>query len=212
MQIVRAKIWASERIIGQPECDDPIETYFPPYVNEQPIEAFILDRSFYKPRDIVWRLSIAQRLFPNETAFTIDVLLKTEIEYSSRLWDEIRYELGATYSDREVGAIEGAISGGKAAFHVEEIVDRFERSAKYSSVLGLLLERRSVQEILSDLYRLGAIGNSFRVGTDADNLRNRWVFRGDPSLLVEKRMVIHPALVKRLSAVRERRRGPRGRR
>ncbi len=173
------------------------------------IESFILDKSFYKPRDIVWRLSIAQKLFPNEAVFTVAVLNETATEYSAKLWDEVRYELNATYSNAEVDAIEAVLSGSSATFELAQMEERFERSAEYSAILTELIKRRSVREILQDIYRLGAVGNSFRVGSTGTDIRNRWAYRGDPTLLVEKRMEIHPALLKRLSAVATRKRGSR---
>lgn len=209
IQIIKRKINASEKAEGINASHDPIFQYFPRSVNGQTVEAFILDKSFYKPRDIVWRLSIAQKLFPNETSFTENVLYETEMEYSSKLWDEIRYELSAMYSDNEVDAIESVLSGGAAAFDISEMESRFYRSAKHSQTLQKILDRRSVREILADLYRLGAIGNSFRAGSTGTDIRNRWAFRGDPTLLAEKRMVIHTALLKRLSAVAVRKRGSR---
>lgn len=207
IQIIRGKLLASEKAAGVESTVDPIARYFPKSINGQTIEAFILDRSFYKPRDIVWRLSIAQKLFPRETIFSSSVLHETEIEYSSKLWDEVRYELSATYSEVEIDAIESVLSGGATAFDLSQVEEKFDRAAAYSKPIGGVLNRRSVRDIMSDLYRLGAIGNSFRGGATGTDVRNRWTFRGDPNLLVDKRMVIHPALVKRLSAVPTRRRG-----
>lgn len=209
MQIVRSKTAASEKAAEVEISADPLAAYFPSEVNGEPVDAFMLDKSFYKPRDIVWRLSIAQKLFPLEKSFSGKVLQETESEYSSKLWDEVRYELSATYSDAEVDAIESVISGGAASFELAQIEDAFAKLARKSITLQTLVERRSVREILADLYRLGAVGNSFRAGPTANIVRNRWVFRGDPTLLVERRMVIHPALLKRLSVVSARRRGRR---
>lgn len=209
-EIISRKLAISEKLEGITPSNKPLEAYLPHAVNGEPIDEFILDKSFYKPRDIVWRLSIAQQLFPNEESFKGDVLRETEIDYSTKLWDEVRYELGATYSDDEVDMIEGVISGGSASFEINQIQDAFEKVAGYSQKMGELLRRRSVREIMHDLYRLGAIGNSFRVGTSSNTVRNRWAFRGDPKLLDDKRMVIHPALNKRLSIVAIRRRGNRG--
>ena len=210
IQIIKGKITASERAAGVEPCDDPIQVYFPAKVNDFTVEQFLLDRSFYKPRDIVWRLSIAQKLFPNQAKFTVDVLHETETEYSAKLWEEVRYELSATYSDDEIDAVESVISGGPDAFELSQIQLQFEHSARHSIVLVDLLKRKSVREILSDLYRLGAVGNSYRMGTTGSVVQNRWAFRGDTSLLAERRMVIHPALLKRLSVVSKRRRGTRG--
>lgn len=210
MRIVGNKIRASESAEGLIPSPNPLESYFPNSIRGEAVEEFMLDRSFYKPRDIVWRLSIAQKLFPNETKFSSDVLRETEIDYSSKLWDEVRYELSATYSDQEVDAIESSISGGAVSFDLAQMEERFAMASRFSQVIGDLLHRRSVREILSDLYRLGAIGNSFRAGPTGTNILNRWSFRGDPKLLVDKRMVVHPALLKRLSVVATRRRGVRG--
>lgn len=195
---------------GIERSDAPISSYFPQEVNGLQIEAFLLDKSFYKPRDIVWRLSLAQKLFPNETFFSRDVLHDTEAEYSGKLWDEVRYELSATYSDNEINGIEMVLAGGAAAFEIAQIEQRFVQAKQYSKTLSTLLDRHSVREIMTDLYRLGAIGNAFRTGTDGNQVRNRWVFRGDPTLLTEKRMEVHSALLKRLSVVATRRRGKRG--
>lgn len=209
IQIVKRKLGASELAAGIPLSTDPIKTYFPNNVNGESVEAFLLDKSFYKPRDIVWRLSLAQKLFPNETKFSVNVLAETAIEYSSKLWDEVRYELSATYSEGEVDAIEGVLAGGAAAFELEDIEARFNRAMRHSPTLSAMLSRKSVREVLTDLYRLGAVGNSFRAGSTGTDIRNRWSFRGDPTLLADKRMVIHPALLKRLSVVPTRRRGTR---
>jgi hypothetical protein len=210
IEIITKKIRMSENAAGLVQSKDPIGSYFPKAVDGLLIEAFLLDKSFYKPRDIVWRLSLAQKLFPNDTFFSRDVLHDTEAEYSGKLWDEVRYELSATYSDDEINVIEMVLAGGAAAFEISQIEQRFDEARKFSRTIGTLLDRRSVREIMTDLYRLGAIGNAFRTSADGNQIRNRWVFRGDPTLLTEKRMEIHSALLKRLSAVASRRRGKRG--
>lgn len=210
MAIIENKILFSEKLAGIEGSPSPLSRYFPSQVDGRTIEAFLLDKSFYKPRDIVWRLSLAQKLFPNENFFSRDVLHDTEIEYSSKLWDEVRYELSALYSDDEIDGIEAVLAGGASAFLIDDIQYRFERASEHSKPLAALLRRRSVREIMSDLYRIGAIGNAFRTGSTGTQIKNRWVFRGDPTLLTEKRMEIHSALLKRLSAVAARRRGTRG--
>jgi hypothetical protein len=210
IEMISKKIQFSEKNAGFVESDNPIAQYFPEFVDGIRIEAFLLDKSFYKPRDIVWRLSLAQKLFPNEKFFSRQVLHDTEAEYSTKLWDEVRYELSATYSDDEINGIEMVLAGGHGMFDIAQMEYRFEQAKAYSSAISNILHRRSVREILSDLYRLGAIGNAFRTGSTGSQVRNRWVFRGDPTLLTEKGMQIHSALLKRLSVVASRRRGSRG--
>ena len=210
MEIITRKIQMSEKESGLEQSESPLASYFPEQIDGVAIEAFLLDKSFYKPRDIVWRLSLAQKLFPNETFFSRDVLHETESEYSSKLWDEVRYELSATYSDDEINSIEMVLAGGASAFEIGQMEHRFEQAVQYSKTVAALLERRSVREILIDLYRLGAIGNAFRTAATGSQVRNRWIFRGDSTLLTEKRMEVHSALLKRLSVVVARRRGSRG--
>lgn len=206
LDMIRRKIWASEEAAGHKATPDPIDNYFQNDL-DFPIEIRLLDNSFYKPRDLVWRLTIAQRQFPDESCFTRDIFDKTETEYSSKLWDEIRYELSATYSSEEIDAIELALAGHSSGFEFSDIDQRLGKASK------LFLRGRkakSTYEVLADLYRLGAIGNSFRVGSSGTNINNRWVFRGDPKVYFDKRMVVHPALHKRLSVISPRRRGSRG--
>jgi hypothetical protein len=207
--MIKRKISSSEDLLNfdAPETPDLMSRYFVKNIDGHPIDAFLLDKSFYKPRDIMWRLTIAQKQFQNETMFTYEVLKQTEIEYSSKLWDEIKYELSAVYSRQEIEAVELVISGGPVGFLMDEMFERFERASRHSIAVRTLISRRSIAELLRDLYRLGAIGNTFRVGSTGTNVRNRWSFRGDPNLLTDKRMTIHPALVKRLSVVAPRRRG-----
>lgn len=209
LRMISRKIQASEQTYNSLDEKDVFERYFPEQINGTSIDAFLLDRSFYKPRDLVWRLSLAQKLFPSEEAFSQEVLFNTENEYSAKLWDEIRYELSAAYAEGEIDIIESVLSGGARSFDLETVTERFTLSADRSPSVALLLARKSVVDILNDLYRLGAIGNAFRAGTSASDMKNRWAFRGDSNLLVDKRMEIHAALIKRLSAVSARRRGPR---
>lgn len=212
MEIIARKIQASERHLGLPVSENPLEKYFPKIVRGNSIEAFFLDSSFYKPRDIVWRLSLAQKIFPKETKFSETVLHETESEYSAKMWDEVRYELSATYSEKEIDGIELALSGNKSTFLLDEVESWFADAGKLNKPLQELLRRRAVSEIMSDLYRLGAIGNFFRVGKSASDVKHRWVFRGDPTLLPDKKMTVNFSLLKRLSAIAERRRGSKGRR
>ncbi|WP_459678540.1 P-loop ATPase, Sll1717 family [Acidisoma sp. 7E03] len=195
MEIVRRKLAFSETVAGLTQNDDILARYFPNSIDGKSIESFLLDKSFYKPRDIVWRLSLAQKLFPAETRFTQSVLHDTEMEYSSKLWDEVRYELSAIYSDDDINNIEAVLAGSSSAFSIDDMERRFDEGSKSSRLLTALLTRRSVREILTDLYRIGAIGNVFRTGATGSQIRHRWIFRGDPTLLVEKRMEIHSALL-----------------
>jgi hypothetical protein len=190
--------------------EEIITNYFPLLVRGEYIDQYLLDRSFYRPRDLIWRLTIIQEQYPTEETFTEQALLDTEGEYSSQMWDEVTYELNSKYSDDDVQVIEMLLSGSGVNFELFEIEAKANRLSLQSEKTRKLLARVGVIDILQDLYRLGAVGNYFRVGTSGGDIRNRWAFRGDPTLLPDKRMTINQSLQKRLSTVRPRRRGSRG--
>ena len=206
LNVVRKKIKAS--IAGF--VGDPIVSLFPDELQGELLEVFLLDRSFYRPRDLMWRLSLAIEDFPNATKFSEDVLLRTEGEYSNRLWAEIEYEISAIYTPEEIEAITTVLSGAPRYFRLQDVVQRAKQREHSSEVLRVLNVRENWADILRNLYRLGAIGNNFRSGSRGQ-FRNRWVFRGDKTLLVDEQMEINPALAKHLSAIDPRRRGGRGR-
>ena len=209
-EIISNKIKVSDNSCADLSSDEIISNYFPLLVRGEYIDEYLLDRSFYRPRDMIWRLTIVQQQFPGEETFTEQVLLDTEGEYSSQMWDEITYELSAKYSDEDIQVIEMLLSGSSVTFDLADIESKSNRLMLQSESIKKLLSRFGVIDILQDLYRLGAIGNYFRVGSSGADIRNRWAFRGDPTLLPDKRMTINPSLEKRLSTVRPRRRGSRG--
>ena len=201
LQMIAKKIAASEKENGIPISDNLLEKYFPKNIGSDNIDAYLLDNSFYRPRDLIWRLTIAQKAYPNDGMFSTENLTRTAAEYSAKLWEEIRYELSASYSQSDVDVITMAFSGAKSYFHLADMEERFTRVSRDSERCRALLKKRSVEEILRDLFRLGAVGNDFRASTHGER-RNRWVFRGDATLLIDKQMVINKALWKHLSTTK----------
>ncbi|MEA3032957.1 MAG: hypothetical protein QOH86_973, partial [Sphingomonadales bacterium] len=199
-KMLARKIRVSESIRDASD-ESVILRYFPRHVKGEPIENYLLDRSFYKPRDLIWRLSIVQKQFPEEQMFSERVLVDTENEFSAVMWDEVKYELSANYSKVEIDVIETLLSGFKTEFVLEEITTRIEQLTKNSLHARKFNEKHGLSDVLTDLYRLGAVGNFFREGIRSDQYRNRWAFRGDPTLLLHKRMTVNPSLMKRLSMV-----------
>lgn len=201
IEMVRRKLAVS----SSSNSDDPFLDFFPSQIEGTPIDVYLLDSSFYKPRDLVWRLSIAQNQFPNKSTFDADALQKTEIKYSQQMWAEIEYELSAAYSNKEIEAIRSIMTGFNRYFDRIDIVNAVKSKSEYSRIVAEFYARRSVDDLLNHLYRLGAIGNNFRVGARGEH-KNRWIYRGDPFLLLDKRMEVSVALSKALSLVLPRRR------
>ena len=209
-EMLAKKIRNSDAECTSLSTSEIISNYFPQMVRNESIDQYLLDRSFYRPRDLIWRLTIIQKQYPEDEFFRDETLRETENDYSKKMWDEIAYELSASYSKPEVEAIEMLISGSSDRFQLHHIEGRSNVLSLQSEKMRSLLSRVGLIDILQDLYRLGAIGNFFREGASASDIRNRWSFRGDPTLLPNKQMTINYCLHKRLSTVKERRRGSRG--
>jgi len=206
IEMIRRKMRVS---LPEGYSSDPIMKFFDRVIDGETLDSFLLDRSFYRPRDLIWRLTFAQKAFPQERKFSRDVLRETESEYSAQLWSEVEYELSATFSVGEIKALTSILSGIQRVFFLRELNRIAQEKAKFSKGVERFLEKYSLAEVCETLYSHGALGNDFRTGTTGNVSRNRWVFRGDRSPILDQRMTLNPAIRKALSAVDQRRRGTR---
>ena len=121
----------------------------------------------------------------SETAFT-----QCTAEYSMESMKEIKEELNALYSPKDIDSIIMCLTGFKKQFSVKELKERIELYFN-----NTLLNSDFVQ-ILQDIYRVGIIGNKSK-STDI----YRWQHKGDEGLILddEWNIIIHRALWKNLS-------------
>jgi len=194
LNIIRKKLNASGVI-----SEDPLIEIMPSVVSGETLDKYLLDNSFYKPRDIVWRLTLIQSQYPNATSINQQHFQDTLVSYSQQMWSEIAYELNASYSADEVDALKMVLSGFWRYFDLEAFRRRVEDTAVYSSKVRMLQSRRDLIELLHNLYRLGAIGNDFSYDNSSKRRVNRWSFRGEPDLLIDRQMAINAALWRALS-------------
>jgi len=200
--IVRRKIWSSEAKVGLDLTQDPVAYYFPAKVGGVDLDAYLLDQSFYKPRDLILRLRLAQDADKSQATFSSANFERTEKQYSAKMWEEVTYELSATYTQDEVRAIEGLFIGQRATFDRNELAQRLRIAASTNRIAdGIQWKRGGVDRLLNSLYRIGAIGNVF---AEDSVTKQRWVFRGDPHLDSNHRMGLHGAFSAHLSVARSR--------
>lgn len=207
IELIRKKIKSA---LGSDYTGDPIVDYFDEKIDGEPLDSFLLDRSFYRPRDIMWRLTFAQTAFPNRQKFDSHALKETENDYSSQLWSEIEYELSASLSPEEISAVTSIFSGIKRLFFLKDLEEVGNRKGRYSKNVEHFLRSHALADVCNMLYTHGALGNDFRTGTTGSTSRNRWIFRGDNALLVDQRMTLNPSIRKALSAIDQRKRGSAG--
>lgn len=177
------------------------DNFFPERISNQTYFKFILGSSYYRPRDIVRLLRIARDFDGNSTKFTSAHFEQTAIEFSRQTWLEVTEELLASYSQQDISALERLFLGSHTHFYKDELRGRIMERSQNDVALKNLLNKKDISNILSDLYRIGVIGNDFYVNTSNYTRvkRNRWIFRGNVTLVETERMSVHKSLWKHLS-------------
>ncbi|KIC23139.1 MULTISPECIES: P-loop ATPase, Sll1717 family [unclassified Leisingera] len=190
---------------GVDECDVR-KKFFPEKINNQEFFAFILRASYFRPRDIVRLLKVAREYDSKANSFSSAHFDETSTEYSKQTWIEITEELQAVYSPAEIKAIEKLFLGFKARFLKSELEDRVLKRHRNDRPVQELVEKYSLSKILTDLYRIGVVGNDFvvRMRSGKPQYRTRFVFRGNTALNDAERMMIHKSLWKHLTLIDER--------
>jgi len=192
IEMLRRKLTAS----GVRSDADVSFEMFPRRVSGIPVDGYLFDGSFYKPRDIVWRVSLAQEAYPRELSFREHVFRQTEVTYSTKMWEEIAYELSGAYTDDEIFAIRRILAGSHRYFSLSQFRAHAEKQSSHATGVKRFLSHHSLEDLLHQLYRLGAVGNNYVL---ARRRRNRWVFRDEPDLFIDKKMEINRALKRALS-------------
>ncbi len=208
LRVIAKKIEASElKHFGKIVSRDPWRNYFPAMLHDDETQRWLLHNTWYRPRDLIRMLNLAAKKHPSGAAFTQATFDDTKELYAKQSWVELTEELQANYSARDIDAMKIILLGSSKVFVLENLEMNLERKKKLYRNVGELLEKRSIEEILSDLFNIGVIGNVYgfygrerRFGRGRDT-KVRWVFRGDTSLLLEKQMAVHRGLWKFLSIV-----------
>ena len=197
MNVITQKIKASYRHadLEIPTEDDIWAYYFPERIGDKSIYEFILNKSWYRPRDIVRLLSIAQNQFPNSQSFSQNVLEIINKDYSVECWKEQVEELRAIYNKEELSGIKTILLSMKCPFTFNEFRSRCDEKKQMYRDVETLLSKHRLADILTHLYRIGVIGNTGQ--------KMRFSFRGDDELLIENKMTIHQALWNYLSVERQ---------
>lgn len=195
IKIIHKRLMAAE--LQLPEKDRASEKeiwkkYLPSTISGISAQEYILNKTWYRPRDIVRLLTIAQGQNPKATSFTANMFEVINKEYSSRSWNEHSEELQASYTTDEIDGIQKLLSGIVCPFDYRSITQKSDLAKEMYPSVNKLLAVHKLGEVLSHLYKVGIIGNT------GDNMI-RFAYRGDPDLLLDRPMRIHAALWNYLS-------------
>lgn len=197
LEIVEAKILASEEEAHADHPENVWDHYFPEQIHGRNIEEHLLDIAMFKPRHIVSRLNLAKSYDPDAEYISAEALEETSTEFASTVWREVEEELLVTYSAKQVSNLKALLTGFRSKM---KIADFERRVAQLGQVDPSLTEgfrtRADVLSVFRALYRVGAVGNRFFTKEGKVEVRDRWVFReyGDPAL--DETFVIHESLRK----------------
>lgn len=161
LQMLEKRIRYSEKQQGIDETKNIWERYFVPTIGDGKIsiENYILDQTWYKPRDIIRLFSIIQKQHADKNFFSQEVFDSVRKTYSEESWREFEEVLTAQYSDVEVEGIRKALTGLEVPFAPKDLQKNIDGKKEYFVEVEELAKKRKVSQILTDLYEIGVIGN-----------------------------------------------------
>ena len=190
MQIILKRIALCE----EQERYKSLEIYrrwFPELIHELEPASYILNNSWYKPRDMIRLIMcVKNSMYNDRSTFTENVFDSIAKTYSEDSLQEIKEEMRALYTSEEIDCIISCFTGFKTVFSIRDLQKRIKQF-----YVGTVLEDKFIQ-VLNDLYRLGFIGNFLPTSKTY-----HWQHRGDATLIVsdEWRICIHFALHRALA-------------
>lgn len=135
LKMLEKRIHFSEKKLGIPESSDIWATYFTPTIGESKlsIENYILDQSWYKPRDIIRLFSIIQKQFGDRDFFGQEIFESVRKPYSEESWIEFEEVLTVKYSDMEVEGIKKALTGISLPFELVDLQKQIDGKIEFEN-------------------------------------------------------------------------------
>ncbi|AYV37629.1 hypothetical protein EFI48_12890 [Aeromonas veronii] len=186
MIVFKAKI--SSTLISALRDEEIFRSLFPQSIDRTPAERFMLERSFFRPRDIITMLNLIIERYPNSTYFGWKSFKDVKKEYSEYLLDEVRNEMFGHHPDEQIEGIIKLLKNYNKHFIEYEDLKKYMEANKYHYD-GLDLEK-----MLIALFTFNAIGNKWY-----NQYKNKeyytWAHRDDKADLdLDKTIVIHRGL------------------
>lgn len=198
LQIVEAKIRASEIEYDYLPTEDIWGLYFPETVFGALVQEHLLNVAMFKPRNIVSRLNLAKSYDLDAEYFSKSALEETASKFSASVWREVEEELLVKFSPDQVRNIKSILTAFEITFDADQFERRVLKLAQIDpSIASGLKTRQDIVAVLKALYQIGAIGNRF-VTHDVKGpaTRDRWVFREHDDPALDTNFVVHESLRK----------------
>lgn len=196
LKILIMRISSSERYYNiynyqENSYDELWNKYFPKLIQGVETPLYILHQTWYRPRDVIRFLTLAQTNFPNNTVFDHQIFDAIRKQYSEESWKELSEELRTSFKIEDLEGIKRLFYGYRSNFSKKEIEEHATSNSEMYPEVKELLKKHSISSILEKLYKIGFIGNEFMY---LGRPRYRFIYRGDDEILLEKGMTIHRGL------------------
>lgn len=191
LKMLEKRIRYSEKLAGLKESSDIWDKYFVPSIgdNKLSIENYLLDQTWYKPRDIIRLFSIIQKQFGNKTFFDQEIFDSIRKTYAEESWVEFEEVLTSKYFDDEVEGIKKSLTGLSLPFELTDFINNINKNKDFFEEVNILEKNKKLPEILKDLYEIGVIGNYAKNAS-------RFSFKGDVDISPSMPMTIHYPLIR----------------
>lgn len=195
MQILLKRIAICETNIDKMDLKEIYNKWFPEQIHMIEPSNYILNNSWFKPRDIVRLITSAQNsIESNSECFSQAVFNACQKKYSLDSLAEICEEMRALYTSEDIDVIIGCFTGFRTIFSISQLKERID------SLYSNTILSKKFSEVIEDLYRLGFLGNYLPASQTY-----RWQHKGDDHVILsdEWRLMIHHALQSALSVGRK---------
>ncbi|MDR5875528.1 P-loop ATPase, Sll1717 family [Vreelandella gomseomensis] len=192
VKIIEKRIVESEKIKNEFNGEDVWEKYFHGQYHGKEIREFILDQTWYRPRDLVRLMGVLLKTFKDRSYVVQRHFDEARKLYSSESWVEICEELSATLSQEEIEAVARVVGRFKFPFNLMQVRRQIDDLAGIYSEVDKLESNNHVGDLLKKLYDIGVIGNYIK-GKHGNKIP-QYAARGNPRALLEEDFIVHPAL------------------
>jgi len=191
IKMIEKRIQKSEIEKLGASSDNIWSKYFDSHIGKkkEPIKNYLLNLTWFKPRDIIRILTIIQERKGNSYLINQSLIDEIRQAYSEQCWEEFSEELRAKYSEDEVEGIKQALIGINLPFTIKEFEMQIEgKKDIYPEVEKVSNSQKKIMHIMRDLYEIGVVGNYGTVP--------RFSFRGDKDIDPMSPLTIHYPLIR----------------
>lgn len=186
LKIIESKIIASEKLNGITNHGNVWEKYFSDKINGIEVKRYLLNYSWYRPRDIIRMMREVQLYVGDSIIFTQEMFDRALQDYSERSWNEFAEELRLTFSQDDLRAIKKVLTNIEVPFSFNYLSNRVNQLAEMYDYVNSFSQNHKLIDVLEKLFEWGIIGNSGQ--------RMVFKFMRDGDLAPTENMMIHKPL------------------